>query len=224
MATYFNNACFCMSGIIKNIHVHIGEIRKSIQDHFWKSLLKKSVLLFVVQVAGAFLFLWITNNKCKKKKPIQSCFIDHAFPVPLFHSVKPTNNKILIKKGRIDKKFSHVFFLFLFHFSFFFIFTIIFLPFFKMVIQFVQNLFVNVGEYFNDKQYSTNTDCDVILHIGEEPNYKKFYAHSVILKLNSKYFESALSNRWIKKDDDYFNLRRPNIPQSLWNNSQVRHP
>jgi|GraSoiStandDraft_4_1057263.scaffolds.fasta_scaffold483319_1 hypothetical protein len=85
-----------------------------------------------------------------------------------------------------------------------------------MVIQFVQNLFVNVGEYFNDKQYSTNTDCDVILHIGEEPNYKKFYAHSVILKLNSKYFESALSNRWIKKDDDYFNLRRPNISPKVF--------
>ena len=85
-----------------------------------------------------------------------------------------------------------------------------------MSFQFIQNLFDNVGKCFKDEQYSTNTDYDVILHIGEEPDYKKFYAHSIILKMSSKYFESALSSRWIKKNGDYFVLRKQNISPKIF--------
>ncbi|GBC17287.2 phospholipase D/nuclease [Rhizophagus irregularis DAOM 181602=DAOM 197198] len=85
-----------------------------------------------------------------------------------------------------------------------------------MAFQLVQNLFDNVNKYFNYKQYSTDTNYDVILHVGEEQDYKKFYAHSATLKVKSKYFESALSSRWINKEDDYYILRIPNISPKVF--------
>lgn len=85
-----------------------------------------------------------------------------------------------------------------------------------MAFQLVQNLFDNVNEYFNYKPYSTNTNYDVILHVGEEQDYKKFYAHSATLKVKSKYFESALSSRWINKEDNYYILRIPNISPKVF--------
>ncbi|PKC04974.1 POZ domain-containing protein [Rhizophagus irregularis] len=85
-----------------------------------------------------------------------------------------------------------------------------------MAFQLVQNLFDNVYKYFNYKQYSTDTNYDVILHVGEEQDYKKFYAHSATLKVKSKYFESALSSRWINKEDDYYILRIPNISPKVF--------
>ncbi|CAI2162747.1 12540_t:CDS:10 [Funneliformis geosporum] len=85
-----------------------------------------------------------------------------------------------------------------------------------MLSQIVQNLFNNVSKYLKEEPHSTNPNYDVVLHIGEGSNYKKFYAHSVTLKTSCTYFESALSGRWLKMEDNYYILNKPNISSEVF--------
>lgn len=62
-----------------------------------------------------------------------------------------------------------------------------------------------ISKLVNDLTKLLNeSNCyDVEIKIGmEENNVKIFKAHSNILKARSSYFETALSNSWIKRSDD----------------------
>ncbi|CAI2176730.1 11148_t:CDS:2 [Funneliformis geosporum] len=52
---------------------------------------------------------------------------------------------------------------------------------------------------------------DLIITIGKEPVIDTFRVHSAILCARCPYFQVALSNNWIKKDDDKFTFSKPNI-------------
>ncbi|GBC22880.2 BTB/POZ domain-containing protein [Rhizophagus irregularis DAOM 181602=DAOM 197198] len=60
------------------------------------------------------------------------------------------------------------------------------------------------------------TDYNVIIYIGEEPNIKEFHAHHIILRCRSEYFNKILSDENIKKKDGNYIIENSNIdPQSF---------
>ncbi|RGB27775.1 BTB/POZ domain-containing protein [Rhizophagus diaphanus] len=60
------------------------------------------------------------------------------------------------------------------------------------------------------------TDYNVIIYIGEEPNIKEFHAHHIILRCRSEYFNKILSDENIKKIDENYIIENSNIdPQSF---------
>ncbi|GES81047.1 BTB/POZ domain-containing protein [Rhizophagus clarus] len=62
----------------------------------------------------------------------------------------------------------------------------------------------------------TETDYNVIIHIGEEPNHKEFHAHSNILRCRSEYFNKILSAENIERKDGKYIIKKPNIsPQAF---------
>ena len=62
----------------------------------------------------------------------------------------------------------------------------------------------------------TEVNYDVIIQIGEEPNFKEFHVHSNFLCCRSHYFESILSAKDIKKQDGKYVIKKPNItPQAF---------
>ncbi|EXX67030.1 hypothetical protein GLOIN_2v1480795 [Rhizophagus irregularis DAOM 181602=DAOM 197198] len=54
-------------------------------------------------------------------------------------------------------------------------------------------------------------DFNVIIQVGKNEYIKEFHAHSVILRTRSPYFRSALSNKWITKNNDMIIFNKPNI-------------
>ena len=62
----------------------------------------------------------------------------------------------------------------------------------------------------------TETNYDVIIHIGEKPDFKEFHAHSIFLCCRSHYLNEILSAKDIKKKDGKYIIRKPNItPQAF---------
>jgi hypothetical protein len=62
----------------------------------------------------------------------------------------------------------------------------------------------------------TEVDYNVIIHIGEEPNFKEFHAHSNILRCRSEYFNKMLSAENIEKKDGKYIIKKQNIsPQAF---------
>jgi len=62
----------------------------------------------------------------------------------------------------------------------------------------------------------TETDYNVIVHIGKEPNFKEFHAHFIILCCRSEYFNKILSSKDIEKKNGKYIIKKPNItPQSF---------
>ncbi|EXX75066.1 BTB/POZ domain-containing protein [Rhizophagus irregularis DAOM 181602=DAOM 197198] len=62
----------------------------------------------------------------------------------------------------------------------------------------------------------TETDYNVIVHIGKEPNSKEFHAHSIILRCRSEYFNNLFSTKNIEESDGKYIIKRPNIsPQAF---------
>ena len=58
------------------------------------------------------------------------------------------------------------------------------------------------------------TDYNVIFRIGEEPNYKEFRAHSIILRCRSEYFNkifSAYFDEQIEMVNGIYIIEKPNI-------------
>ncbi|EXX57371.1 hypothetical protein GLOIN_2v1557202 [Rhizophagus irregularis DAOM 181602=DAOM 197198] len=70
-----------------------------------------------------------------------------------------------------------------------------------------------LAELSNDfKQlFETEIGYDVIIYAGETPNVKEIHAHSNILCIRSQYFHTAFSNKWAKKINGKFILKKPNI-------------
>lgn len=66
------------------------------------------------------------------------------------------------------------------------------------------------------KRYEDADDYDVNLYVGEEPEIEVFQAHSFILRARSAYFRAALSNNWVKKENDKISFRKPNISPKLF--------
>ena len=53
---------------------------------------------------------------------------------------------------------------------------------------------------------------DVVIKVGEEPNTRAFHVHSPILATQSPYFATALSNDWVRRDENnIINFNKPNI-------------
>ena len=60
------------------------------------------------------------------------------------------------------------------------------------------------------------TNYNVIIHIGEEPNFKEFHAHSIILRCRSEYFNKIFSAENIEKKDGKYVIKKPNLsPQAF---------
>jgi hypothetical protein len=55
------------------------------------------------------------------------------------------------------------------------------------------------------------TDYNVIIYIGKEPNFKEFHAHSYILRCRSEYFNKILSSKNIEKKDGKYISKLTNI-------------
>ena len=59
-------------------------------------------------------------------------------------------------------------------------------------------------------------DYDVTFEIGQQPNVKKFQAHSVILRAVSPYFKAALSKRWTNETQGGLVFKKPNIEPAVF--------
>ncbi|RIA86935.1 hypothetical protein C1645_807548 [Glomus cerebriforme] len=62
----------------------------------------------------------------------------------------------------------------------------------------------------------TETDYNVIIHIGETSNFKEFHAHRIILCCRSEYFNKILSDSNIEKKDGNYIIRKPNITPQVF--------
>ena len=64
-------------------------------------------------------------------------------------------------------------------------------------------------EYNDVLESGKFSDTEIL--VGEEPNTKVFKAHSLILKIRSPYFCIALSDNWIRTENNVIKLQKPNI-------------
>ncbi|RIB07198.1 hypothetical protein C2G38_2252777 [Gigaspora rosea] len=60
------------------------------------------------------------------------------------------------------------------------------------------------------------TDYNVVIQAGEEPNTKSFRAHSGILKARCPYFQTALSETWVKQEDGIIMFSKPNVSAEVF--------
>jgi len=67
-----------------------------------------------------------------------------------------------------------------------------------------------------NRLYINSNDYDVNVQIGEGFNIEEFKAHSNILRVRSKYFETALSSNWAKKEGNVFTFKKPNINPNVF--------
>ncbi|EXX78801.1 hypothetical protein GLOIN_2v130112 [Rhizophagus irregularis DAOM 181602=DAOM 197198] len=58
--------------------------------------------------------------------------------------------------------------------------------------------------------YESENFYDVIIKVGDESNFKEFRVHSIILCARSKYFRTALSNKWANIKDGKIYFDKPN--------------
>jgi len=63
---------------------------------------------------------------------------------------------------------------------------------------------------------SDTSDYNMIITVGEEPNARKYYVHSNILRVRSKYFAKAVSAGWVKKEDGIILFSKPNIESEVF--------
>ncbi|CAB4373432.1 unnamed protein product [Rhizophagus irregularis] len=61
------------------------------------------------------------------------------------------------------------------------------------------------------------TDYNVIIYIGKEPNFKEFHAHSNVLRCRSEYFDKILSDDSIEKKDGKYIIKKQNISPQAFN-------
>ncbi|CAG8448852.1 14392_t:CDS:2 [Cetraspora pellucida] len=62
----------------------------------------------------------------------------------------------------------------------------------------------------------SDSDFDVKIIVGNEPNIKKFGAHSTVLRYCSLYFERALSERWKDQKHGIYIIKKPNIHPTIF--------
>ena len=67
------------------------------------------------------------------------------------------------------------------------------------------------------KLLDDSDDYNVKLEIGEGPDARFFWAHSIILRTRCPFFNRALSDTWAKKTETgLFTLKKPNITPSTF--------
>ncbi|EXX63748.1 BTB/POZ domain-containing protein [Rhizophagus irregularis DAOM 181602=DAOM 197198] len=67
-----------------------------------------------------------------------------------------------------------------------------------------------------EKILKTETEYNVIIQVGKEPDFKEFHAHSIILRFRSEYFNEILSAENIEKKDGKYIIKKQNItPQAF---------
>ncbi|PKK65985.1 hypothetical protein RhiirC2_754229 [Rhizophagus irregularis] len=67
-----------------------------------------------------------------------------------------------------------------------------------------------------EKLLKTETNYDVIIHVGKKPDNKEFHAHSGFLCCRSNYFNSIISAKdTIKKDGKYIIIMSNITPQAF---------
>ena len=60
------------------------------------------------------------------------------------------------------------------------------------------------------------TNYDVIIYVGEKPDFKEFHAHSIFLSCRSIHFNEILSANDVEKKDGKYIIKKPNItPQAF---------
>jgi hypothetical protein len=60
------------------------------------------------------------------------------------------------------------------------------------------------------------SDYNMIITVGEEPDVKKYYVHSNILRVRSKYFSKAVSADWARKENGIILFSKPNIESDVF--------
>jgi len=78
-----------------------------------------------------------------------------------------------------------------------------------------QKLYLPVLNNF-EKLFKSKKDYDVIIHAGEENNQKEIYAHSIVLRCQSDYFDTAFSTNWAEKKDGKYIFKKPNISPHIF--------
>jgi hypothetical protein len=71
---------------------------------------------------------------------------------------------------------------------------------------FANSLLQDIALLFNDAD-----DYDVLFEVGGKNDKATFEAHSVILRSRSPYFKTALSSKWVKKENGKIIFTKPNI-------------
>lgn len=67
-----------------------------------------------------------------------------------------------------------------------------------------------------EKLLQTEKDYNVIIYVGNEPNFKEVHAHSNVLCCRSEYFNELFSTEDIEKKDGKYILKKPNLtPQAV---------
>ncbi|CAG8572638.1 27445_t:CDS:2 [Dentiscutata erythropus] len=59
-------------------------------------------------------------------------------------------------------------------------------------------------------------NSDVIIRFGQEESLEKLYAHSLILRARSTFFDTALSSRWAKKEGNSFIIEMKDVPINIF--------
>ncbi|KAF0356609.1 kelch-like protein 17 [Gigaspora margarita] len=68
----------------------------------------------------------------------------------------------------------------------------------------------------NQMWSQSDSNSDVKIVAGSEPNIKEFSAHSSVLRSRSLYFQRALSERWKDKKHDIYIITKPNIHPNIF--------
>ncbi|CAB4377886.1 unnamed protein product [Rhizophagus irregularis] len=80
-----------------------------------------------------------------------------------------------------------------------------------MSYKFESDVIKTLGELLENK-----VNCDVIVRIGQKPNFKEFHGHSIILGCRSKYFNEILFTEYIRKKDGKYIITKQNLtPQAF---------
>ncbi|CAI2167183.1 19852_t:CDS:2 [Funneliformis geosporum] len=67
-----------------------------------------------------------------------------------------------------------------------------------------------------EKLLQTEKDYNVIIYVGNEPNFKEVHAHSNVLYCRSEYFNELLSTEDIEREDGKYIIKKPNLtPQAF---------
>jgi len=68
------------------------------------------------------------------------------------------------------------------------------------------------------KLLKTKVDNDVIIYVGEEPDFKEFHANSKVLRSKSNHFKKILSDKDkdIEKKDGKYIIKEPNVTPQVF--------
>ena len=66
----------------------------------------------------------------------------------------------------------------------------------------LENINVLIKSFIKSHKNALPDYCDMEIEVGENDNIKIFKAHSNILKSRSSYFKAALSDGWVKRDEN----------------------